>query len=45
MTRLDVVCVLSVVVAFVTEGPADVTVIAALAAGPFNPPTALVVDS
>ena len=45
ITRPEVVCVFSVVVALVTVGPASVTVIVAVAVGPPNPPTESVVDS
>ena len=45
ITRPEVVCVFSVVTAPVTDGPASVTAIVAVAVAPLNPPTTLVVDS
>ena len=45
ITRPEVVCVFSVVVALVTVGPPSVTVIVARTVGPLNPLALLVVDS
>ena len=45
ITRPEVLCVPSVVVAFVTFGPANVTAILAVAVAPLKPLMALVDDS
>ena len=44
ITKPEVVCVFSCVVAPVTDGPARMTLITAAAGGPLNPLTELVVD-